>query len=410
VAIPRNWEPETWTSTSQAEKGSSASQHSLCLLKRPRSRCRYQATESGPQASSISPLDNQSLRCFTSTSPSVQPERLKRALPFPSECPRSNNGITWTGPLEQAHLMRIRAVLQHNAAMSNRSASHAERLAHAFDDQTRFSPPPFSFLLHFRSPLQHHVLLHNRNQGGKISVAQRRQTISLPLCPASTQGSSTHFFSTLPFPTNPFFSPSNDKSTSTSSQSISSCTHPLQPSGLPLRPTHPRPFTSLTNQASHRITNSAPGVNSQRLPTQPRPIRRSTTNRIPQTRCLLPLHASRATRLKPYRASRISASCGVCLCLGMARYFARARVVRGTCCSCAVEVEDEARAAMPCMRGKSLACMTWTWAESQSLLGREREWMRAFHLSSFYPFTFSLHLPSQTTTYTFNSTSSSNCI
>ena len=132
---------------------------------------------------------------------------------------------------------------------------------------------------------------------------------------------STHFFSTLPFPTNPFFSPSNDKSTSTSSQSISSCTHPLQPSGLPLRPTHPRPFTSLTNQASHRITNSAPGVNSQRLPTQPRPIRRSTTNRIPQTRCLLPLHASRATRLKPYRASRISASCGVYLCLGMARYF-----------------------------------------------------------------------------------------
>ena len=140
--------------------------------------------------------------------------------------------------------MRIRAVLQHNAAMSNRSASHAERLAHAFDDQTRFSPPPFSFPLRFRSPLQHHVLLHNRNQGGKISVAQRRQTISLPLCPASTQGSSTHFFSTLPFPTNPFFSPSNDKSTSTSSQSISSCTHPLQPSGLPLRPTHPRPFTS----------------------------------------------------------------------------------------------------------------------------------------------------------------------
>jgi len=125
--FPHNWEPETWTSTSQAEKGSSASQHSLCLLKRPRSRCRYQATESGPQASSISPLDNQSLRRFTSTSPSVQPERLKRALPFPSECPRSNNGITWTGPLEQAHFMRIRAVLQHNAAMSNRSASHAGR-------------------------------------------------------------------------------------------------------------------------------------------------------------------------------------------------------------------------------------------------------------------------------------------
>jgi hypothetical protein len=83
---------------------------------------------------------------------------------------------------------------------------------------------------------------------------------------------STHFFSTLPFPTNPFFSPSNDKSTSTSSQSISSCTHPLQPSGLPLRPTHPRPFTSLTNQASHRITNSAPSVNSQRLPTHLAPF------------------------------------------------------------------------------------------------------------------------------------------
>jgi hypothetical protein len=49
---------------------------------------------------------------------------------------------------------------------------------------------------------------------------------------------------------------------------------------------------------------------------------------------------------------------------------------------------------MPCMSGKSLACMTWIWAESQSLLGREREWMRAFHLSSFYPFTISLHLPS----------------
>jgi hypothetical protein len=38
----------------------SASQHSLSLLKRPRSRCRYQATESGPQASSISRLDKQS--------------------------------------------------------------------------------------------------------------------------------------------------------------------------------------------------------------------------------------------------------------------------------------------------------------------------------------------------------------
>ena len=67
-------------------------------------------------------------------------------------------------------------------------------------------------------------------------------------------------------------------------------------------------------------------------------------------------------------------------------------------------MEDEARAAMPYMRGKSLACMTWIWAESQSLLGREREWMRPFHLSSVYPFTFSLHLPSQTTTTsTFNS-------
>ena len=56
---------------------------------------------------------------------------------------------------------------------------------------------------------------------------------------------STQFFSTVPFHTeSPFPSPSNDKSTSTSSQSISSCTHPLQPSGLPLRPTHPRPFTS----------------------------------------------------------------------------------------------------------------------------------------------------------------------
>jgi hypothetical protein len=43
--------------------------------------------------------------------------------------------------------MQIRAVLQHNAAMSYRSSSHPERLTHAFNDQTRFSPPPFSFLL-----------------------------------------------------------------------------------------------------------------------------------------------------------------------------------------------------------------------------------------------------------------------
>jgi hypothetical protein len=116
---------------------------------------------------------------------------------------------------------------------------------------------------------------------------------------------STHFFSTLPFPTNPFFSPSNDKSTSTSSQSISSCTHPLQPSDLPLRPTHPRPFTSLTNQASHRITNSAPGVNSQRLLPQPRLIRRSTTNRIPQTRAVF----SRCTTAGP-RDSNLTALLG----------------------------------------------------------------------------------------------------
>jgi hypothetical protein len=298
--------------------------------------------------------------------------------------------------------MQIRAVLQHSAAMSY----PPERLAHAFNDQTRFSPPPFSFPLHFRSHPHFNTMFcyttEIKEERSPLHGADKRYHCHYAR--SQHRAPSTHFFSTLPFPTNPFFSPSNDKSTSTSSQSISSCTHPLQPSGLPLRPTHPRPFTSLTNQASHRITNSAPGVNSQRLPTQPRPIRRSTTNRIPQTRCFLPLHASRATRLKPYRASRISASCGVYLCLGMARYFARARVVRGTCCSCAVEVEDEARAAMPCMSGKSLACMTWIWAESQSLLGREREWMRAFHLSSFYPFTFSLHLPFQTSTSTSTST------
>jgi len=167
--------------------------------------------------------------------------------------------------------MQIRAVLQHNAAMSYRSASHPERLTHAFNDQTRFSPPPFPFLLFaspLRSPLQHHTLLHNRNQGGKISVAQLRdKRYHCHYARPQHRAPPTHFFSTLPFRTkSPFLSPSNDKSASTSSQSISSCTHPPRPSGLPLRPTHPRPFTSLTNQASHRITNSAPGVNSQRLP------------------------------------------------------------------------------------------------------------------------------------------------
>ena len=150
----------------------------------------------------------------------------------------------------------------------------------------------------------------------------RRQTISLPLCPTSIQGSFNALLQHTPLPYNPFFS--------------------LQVTTNQPRP-RPKAFPSARTHFSLLAYHSGPRIRAQSLPSPIKPATASQTPRpasihsayplnlasfaTPQQIEILrralssPAHASRATRLKPYRASRISASCGVYLCLGRAQYF-----------------------------------------------------------------------------------------
>lgn len=185
--------------------------------------------------------------------------------------------------------MQIRAVLQHNAAMSYRSASHPERLTHAFNDQTRFSPPPFSFLLLSTSiPTSTPCSATQPKSRRKDLRCKTRTNDIIAIMPDLNTGllqrtSSAH----SPSLQNPLFS----LQVTTNQPRPRPKAFPRARTHLSLLTYHSGPrirahSTSLTNQASHRITNSAPGVNSQRLPPQPRLIRHSTTNRNPQTRAV----------------------------------------------------------------------------------------------------------------------------
>jgi hypothetical protein len=142
----------------------------------------------------------------------------------------------------------------------------------------------------------------------------------------------THFFSTLPFRTKSPFLPLQ----------ITTNQPRPRPKAFPRARTH---LSLLAYHSGPRIRahsipspikpataspTSAPGVNSQRLPPQPRLIRRSTTNRNPQTRAVLSrCTPTGGTRLKPYRASRISASVWGLFMFGYVYgYFARASACR----------------------------------------------------------------------------------